>query len=368
MEKWNEKCRFFNEKYACETLASENYLSCKECKFSSEYSHKILIIKLGALGDVLRTTPILEAIKEKYPDSIIYWMVEDSYGEGLNLLKNNPYIDKVLVYNMENVLRIQQEKFDILFSLETDTPGTLLANIVQADEKYGYYFNNGASSCYNREAEEYLETAFLTHVKLKNRKTYQELIFNSCNLPYKKQEIIFELSEEDKKFAEEFKKSNNLSAKDKILGINFGSGKRWPSKSWSNEKLVELIILLKDKYKIILLGGVEETERLKEIETMLKSKKISIIINNPKNTLCQFASIINLCDAIITTDSMALHLASSLKKNIVALFFSTPDWEIESYGRMKKLSSPLFKQHFFSNLKSEELSNSISAREVIEKL
>ena len=122
MTKWNKKCRFFNEKYACDTLSTENYKSCEECKFAQEYSKKILIIKLGAIGDVLRTTCILPALKKKYSsDILIYWMTNP---ESKDLLKNNPLIDKVFPYNLENVLRIQQENFDILFALEIDTPST----------------------------------------------------------------------------------------------------------------------------------------------------------------------------------------------------------------------------------------------------
>jgi len=362
--KWNVNCRFFNEDYACETLTSENLKSCEECKFSSPYSKKILIIKLGALGDVLRTTPILPAIKEKYPNSLIYWLIEDNYGEGKELLKNNPYIDKVLILNTENILRLQQERFDILYSLEITTPATLLANIVQANEKYGYYFNNGATFCFNNSALEYLETAFLSHIKKQNRKTYQELIFLACNLPYNKEEIIFNLKEKDKKYAEDFKKK---IGEGKILGINFGSGKRWPSKAWSKEKIKELIKKTKDKYKILLLGGPEE-ETIKAFSKELENEGTPVIINDPKNSTSEFASILDLCDKIITTDSFTLHLATALKKPTIALFFSTPDWEIEDYGIIKKLTSPLLEKNFFSNSYSDELANSISVEDVLNAL
>ena len=117
---WNTKCRFFNEKFACDTLSSEGYKSCAECRFSSPYSKKILIIKLGALGDVLRTTCILPALRKKFgPDILVYWMTNRGC---VDILGNNPFIDKVLEYNLENKLRIEQESFDLLFALEIDTP------------------------------------------------------------------------------------------------------------------------------------------------------------------------------------------------------------------------------------------------------
>ena len=284
------------------------------------------------------------------------------------MLENNPYIDKFLVLNAQNTLRLEQEKFDILFSLEITTPATLLANIVQADEKYGYYFNEGATFCFNKGAEEYLETAFLTNKKLKNRKSYQELIFQACELPYNKEEIIFELADASKKYAEEFRSKNNLKEKDKILGINFSAGERWASKSLSSENLKELVRRINSEYKIILLGGPEEEQKLKQISQELKNEGIAVVTNNPNNSVGEFASILSLCDKIITTDSFALHLSLALKKPTIALFFSTPYWEIEDYGVVKKIYSPLLSKYFLSKNYSEELASSISVQEILKEL
>ncbi len=366
MLKWNTKCRFFDEKYACDTLTSENYKDCQECKFSSEYSKKILIIKLGSLGDVIRTTSILEAIKKKYPDSFIHWLTSEESSE---ILVGNYYIDKILVFNLENTLRIQQEKFDILFALEIDTPTTILANLIDADEKFGYYFDNGATSCFNKGAEEYLETAFLTHTKLSNRKTYQELIFWACEVPYNKEEPIFELTEKDKEYAKNYLSENEISEKDKIIGINFSSGRRWPSKSWSNVQVKKFVKeAQKLDYKIILLGGPEEKEKLTIILNEFSEEGIKVFSNNLNNSIKEFASIINRCDKIITTDSLALHISIALQKPTIALFFSTPSWEIEDYERTKKVQSNLTEKHFFLNNYSDELANSITAEQILSVL
>lgn len=363
MLKWNTKCRFFNEKFACDTLSSEGYLSCEECKFASPYSKKILIIKLGAIGDVLRTTSILPALKEKYGEEIlVHWMTNS---ESTGLLKNNPLIDKILEYNSENVLRIQQEKFDILFALEIDAPSTLLANQVKADIKFGYYFNNGSTSCFNQGAIPYLETAFLQHAKLKNRKTYQELIFEACGLEYKKQKPIFNLSQKHSDFGKEFMRQNNLSELDKIIGINIGSASRWQSKFWGNEKIKQLIRLLNPQHKILLLAGPNEIDKQKELIEDLERENTPILTNNPNNTLAEFASVINLCDTVICGDTMILHLASALNKPTIALFFVTPPWEIEDYDNLKKITSPLLEKYFYFNGASEELEGSISVKEVL---
>jgi len=365
--KWNKKCRFFNEKYACDTLSTEDYKSCEECKFAQEYSKKILIIKLEAIGDVLRTTCILPALRKKYgPDILVYWMTNP---ESVDLLKNNQLIDKVLSYNLENVLRIKQEEFDILFALEIDTPATLLANLVKSSEKFGYFFDNGTTSCFNESAENYLETAFLNNIKIKNRKTYQELIAQSCNLDlyYNREKPILNLNKEDFEFSNQFKLKNNLSNQDKIIGINIGSSARWASKFWDNEKIKQLIRQLKE-YKIVILAGPNEIKKQENLIRELKKEGIFLISNNPRNTLREFASVVNICDVIICGDTMVLHLALALGKKIISLFFSTPGWEIEDYDNITKLTSPLLEKYFFINQYVPELAESISIEQVLKAL
>ncbi len=367
MIKWNKKCRFFNEKYACDTLSTENYQSCEECKFAQEYSKKILIIKLGAIGDVLRTTCILPALKKKYgPNILIYWMTNP---ESVDLLKNNPLIDKVFPHNLENVLRIQQENFDILFALEIDTPSTLLANLVKANEKFGYFFDNRTTSCFNKSAESYLETAFLNHIKIKNRKTYQELIANACNLDfyYNKEKPIFNLTKKHIEFSNQFKLKNNLPNQNKIIGINIGSASRWPSKFWNNEKIKHLIRKLQEN-KIIILAGPNEIKKQEQLINELKQEGISLIGNNPNNTLGEFAAVVNLCDTIICGDTMVLHLASALNRKTIALFFATPPWEVEDYDTLNKVNSPLLEKYFFINKYVDELADSISVEEILNVL
>lgn len=366
MAKWNPKCRFFNEKYACDTLSSEGYKDCDECKFTQEYSKKILIIKLGAMGDVLRTTSILLALRKKYGENIlIYWMTNP---ESVEVIQNNPLIDKILPYNLENVLRIQQEKFDILFTLEIDTPATLLANLVDANEKFGFFFDNGVTFCFNQGAEAYLETAFLNNIKIKNRRTYQNLIFEACELQYTFEKPIFNLHETHLKFAEEFMKNNNLSKEDNIIGINIGSADRWESKFWGVEKIKNLIRKISSKYRVIILAGPNEVEKQKKLIDDLKNEGIFLITNNPNNSLNEFAAVVNLCGVVVCGDTMILHLASTLNKKTIALFFSTSPWEVEDYGVVKKIISPLLKDYFYINSYIPELADSISVEQVLESL
>ncbi len=209
--KWNRNCRSFIGTYPCEISVAENLLDCTDCSFYEPIQKRILIIKLGALGDVLRTIPILKGIKEKYGyETHITWLIEKGSKE---LLYNIPEIDRIFEDTPENIQRIKQEKFDILLSLEIDAPGTVIANTIDADEKYGYFLDkDGHPSLFNKEATDYLEMALSNKLKLNNKKTYQEHIFDLCCIPYKKQTYSLQLTEKEKQYAAKFFQENNIDA------------------------------------------------------------------------------------------------------------------------------------------------------------
>lgn len=346
--KWNRDCRAYLGKYACDSIRFENYVSCEDCSFYDKIGKKILIIKLGAMGDVLRTTPLLKTLKKKYgEDSHITWLVNK---ESENFL-NSPRIDRVLVYNFENVLRLMREEFDVLISLEVDMPGTVIASYINADEKYGYYLaEDGYTKTFNEGADYYLERALSDKINKSNRKTYQEMMFEVAELEYNKEDYDFKSKEEDGEY---------------IL-INVGADKRWPSKSWDPDKIIELVKRLKDE-KIIITGGPKEKELQKEIVEKLKEIGINVLINNCEDSLKEFIGVVNKSKLVITGDTMALHLAGALKKPTIALFFCTPDWEVEDYGRIRKVISPLMEEYWYTDEYSKELVNSISVQQILDE-
>jgi len=351
---WNRDCKSFNGIYSCDILKSENYQDCSECKFYEKIDKKILIIKLGAMGDVLRTTTILPAIKKKYGrNCYITWLVLQ---ESKELLEDNQYIDKILIYSQDSILQIQQEKFDILYSLEITPPATLIANLINAEEKFGYFFDKDSHPNYfNESAKNYLENVFSDYKNKEDKRTYQEMLFEITELEYEKQPYILNLQLPKLKSG-------------KVIGINIGSAGRWKSKAWHPDSIKELIEKLPKQYRVILLGGPEEIEFLPDLAYELKSQGINVETNNPNNTIKEFISVLNKCDLIITGDTLALHLAIALNKKIIALFFCTPDWQIESYNLVEKIKSPLLDKYFMSDNYSEELTKSIPVKEVLERI
>ena len=319
---------------------------------------EICIIKLGADGDVLRTLPLAKAIRNKNKDSRITWITK---GDIKSLIDNLDYIDYV-----ENIAYTTKKVFDELYNFDIEPAALDLAVLINADKKYGFYSEGEYPSAFNPGAEYYLNTMFDDELKKKNKKTYQEMMFMAAELPYKDEgyEIILGVKEREK--ADKFIQENNLERK-KIVGIHMGAGSRWPSKAWHKERLIEFIEILKNKgYDIILFGGPNEKEKHEEISYELNRMGIEICRNKPDNSKREFASLVSICDWIVCSDSFSLHVSLGLRKKTVALFFVTSPAEVEGYGTLTKISSPMLKDFFpeKSDEYNEELVKSISASEV----
>ena len=323
---------------------------------------KILIIKLGALGDVIRTTPILSAIKNKHKNSEIYWLTKKECAE---LLYNNPKIKKVLIlpYHFE-------EQFDILYNFDIEKEALNLASNIKAKEKYGFYDNFGYPTAFNLKAEYYLNTLFDDELKKRNKKTYQEMIFEIAELPYKKQKPEIYLNKEDYNYADEFLKKNNLKNKT-LIGVHIGASPRWPSKAWARNKIKEFIVKLKEKnYNMIIFAGLNEKKYQENLIKELRSRGIKVYYNNPNNSIKEFTSLVGLCKIMICSDSFALHISLALKIKTVGLFFCTSPDEIEGYNLLKKITSPRLYDFFPERMNEydEELVNSISVEDVLKEI
>ena len=223
---------------------------------------KIAVIKLGAKGDVIRTLPIAEAIKKKYPNSELNWITRENISD---LLDGNPHIAKVLSLPFKT-----KDKFDVLYNLDFEEEASALAMSIPAIKKYGFYSEAGFPASFNIGAQYYLNTIFDDELKRTNKKTYQEMIFEAADLIFNKEKSVIYLSEKDKSFAEEFIKENKIN-KEKLIGLHMGAGPRWPSKAWSQQKIREFITLArKEGYEILIFVGPDELDKIQNLKNQLK--------------------------------------------------------------------------------------------------
>jgi heptosyltransferase-2 len=132
------------------------------------------------------------------------------------------------------------------------------------------------------------------------------------------------------------------------IGIVTGRGAGFCGKSLPEGYYIEIIDSLNKlgDVEVLLLGGPREKDINKRILSRVSSK---VIDTGCDNSIGQYAGIIDLCDMIITGDTLTLHLAIALKKQVVVFFGSTARQEIELYERGMKIlpdigCSPCYKK------------------------
>src|ERR1035437_648243 len=327
-------CRHFPGDHPCVYNKKEGII-CDNCIYYSSVNYKIIIIKLEAIGDVLRTTSILHAIKDKYPESHITWLTKSA---SKDIFKNNPLVDNCLFFEEPDLnSRLSTEVFDLVLHPDASPTSAAIAAAIKAKEKKGYIMNHlGKVVPIDDIGIEWLEMGAFDQLKKTNKKSYQQIIHEILGLDYKKGEIIINLDDKEKDFSAKFYTDNHLNKYDFIIGINTGASLRWRFKQWRHEGYNELISILSKKKDtcILLYGGNEE----KETNQNLKLKFPNVIDTGSNNSLREFFALTDLSDIMITGDTMALHAATALKKKVICFFGPTSSNEIEDYGRIKKIT------------------------------
>lgn len=249
---------------------------------------KVLIVKLGysetldsrlgeavSLGDVLRTTVILHYFK----DSQVSWLADR---KAMPLLKNNPYIKRIFVYNKEGRARLSREKYDLVVNLEKSPDLRAFCGDLPAGKRMG--FEN--SSCDSKPALELGRQA-----RRQNKECWQKILSRALGRKWKGEPYIL-----------------GYQPKSRIkydIGFNWTTSSRWSNKAWPKDYWYRLEALLNGKYSISWQKGLRGLHR--------------------------YMDWINSCRLIVTADTLGLHLALALRKRVVVLFGPTPPSEIHFY-------------------------------------
>jgi heptosyltransferase-2 len=193
-----------------------------------------------------------------------------------------------------------------------------------------------------------------------NERTGQDYLAETFELDYSGDDYVFNLTEDEKTFVDEYKVKTGIAKKDFVVGFNTGCSLLYPNKKMTIKQHILLIdkLLKKKKYKIALLGGIEDAERNEEIYSHFKGK----IINTPTDEgVRKGACYEDIADIVITGDSFGMHLAIGLKKYVIA-WFGVSCWsEIDLYDRGVKLypkdlfCSPCWKKSCPYNLECIEM-------------
>jgi heptosyltransferase-2 len=299
----NTDCRHFRGDIPC-TPHKQHGVHCDGCDYYDQVTENILIIKLGAAGDVLRTTPLLHQIRSDHPSARIWWL---TYTPDL---VPKSHVDRILKWNSESLTLLANVAFTRLINLDKDHFACALANRIAAEKKFGYLLDEklGITIPANENAEAKYLTGIFDDISKANTRSYPEEMFEICGYEFQGQRYIL-----DRPVHKTF---TGLDTSKPIIGLNTGAGMRWTSRLWAEERWAELArSLTNDGYTVVLLGGPDEDSRNRSIQA--KSGNTAIYLGT--FALTDFIALIDQCSVIVSGITMAFHIALALEKRIVVI-------------------------------------------------
>jgi heptosyltransferase-2 len=294
----------------------------------------ILIIKTGAMGDVLRTTTLLPAILRAWPEAHITWVTDPS---AVPLLKHNPHIHRLLTLSADTAAMLAQEEFDLLLNFEKEPAPLDLAGRVPARSHRGFAPTIWNTPTVFNDASRYaLLLGISDELKFRhNMLTYPQIIAQMAELPW--QRDPYELFLPEAAEARRRRLEEELAGRPRpLIGLNTGCGSVFRTKLWPTDHWIELAAELQKAVPaatLLLLGGPAE----REMNAQIRAAHPWLIDTGCDNSLEEFFGVIDACDLIVSSDSLAMHIAIALRKLVVVLFGSTSATEIDLYERGEKV-------------------------------
>ena len=332
--RYRTDCRHFRGEKPC-GLAE----ACTGCEHHAPMGTRILVIKLAAIGDVLRTTPVLEPLRRQHQPCHVTWLTDPGAAE---LLAGTPQIDRLLTYRFESVLELLPQEFDLLVCLDKEPRATAVAMQVRARRKLGFGMTEGgALTILNPESEHAYRLGLSDTLKFReNDRTYQHIVLDALALPTNPvPPYLISIPDDERRLAREQLRDHGATAGRRLVGLNTGCGPVFATKKWTEQGYLGLAAALAAEGDVtcVLLGGPDEVERNRRIHQRLRETGVDVADAGCDNTLLRFAAIVSCMDLLVTGDTLALHLGLATGVPTVAIMGSTSSAEIETYGRGTKV-------------------------------
>jgi 3-deoxy-D-manno-octulosonic-acid transferase/heptosyltransferase-1 len=295
----------------------------------------ILIVKLSAIGDVIHTLPSLAALRRRYPEAHITWVVEEAAAD---LIVGHPYLDRVLVFHRKSwftdlkkgkfavvrrdfksfVSDIQSRSYDLVIDFHGLLKSSVIVFFSKGKRKLGYdswqecsrlFYTERIPEDMNKHAvDRYLD--FLRYL----------------GAAAEPAEFVLPVTGETQARVESLMARHHLTAK-KFIAISPVA--LWDTKLWSDSKFARLADNISQKLNIPVVFTGRDKESLDKITSQMTTNAINI---GGQTSLTELAAFYKNALTVITTDSGPMHLAAAAGIPVVALFGPTNPARTGPYG------------------------------------
>src|SRR5258708_14126935 len=258
----------------------------------------LLIIKLGATGDVVRTTPLLRRFSGQ-----ITWLTAAKNTALLNGLKHN-----LRCFSWEERGAALDAEYDLAINLEDTLEVAQFLKTARSSEIFGAYLDSSHSLRYTENSKEWFDLSLISargrqeadRLKLLNRRTYQEMVFSGLGLRFAGETYLLPEPIE-----------TGLSGD---VAIATEAGPIWPMKKWA---------------------------WYDELKQRLEDQGLVVNVLPKRTSLLEHLSDVQNHRCLVGGDSLPMHFALGTDTSCVTLFTCTSPLEIHDYGGQTKIVSTL---------------------------
>ena len=339
----------------------------------------VLVVKLSAIGDVIQTLPMVEALKNRYPRACIDWLVEE---EASDLLFGHPALNRVIVSRRKSWLKqlfrkgefrktlqeigrflreLRSRQYDLVIDNHGILKSGLLVMLSRGKRKIGFSRSAGIAEegNYLFTNERYKPLSIERHAL----ERYLDLV-SQMGVPVEKAALGYPVSRDFSLKAENLLRQKGFFSRPLVVIHPMA---KWETKQWPPENFSRLIsALTKRKASVVVTGSPQDVEPVKEILRRVEDPTAVLNLAG-KTSLKELAGIFALSDLVLTPDTGPMHLAAAAQAPLIALFGPTAPWRTGPCGdhslviRKDLACSPCFKK----KCSTRECMNSIGVEEVL---
>ena len=274
---------------------------------------KILIIHTAFIGDIVLSTPLIQRLKDIYPESEIDYLTLPT---NKSVISNNPNLNEIILYDKKGqdkgikgflrVLKIlKQKKYDYAVIPHRFIKSILLAKLAKIPDIVGFDVATGSSLLDKK-----------VHYDMKKHEV--ERLLNLVEYEGEKIPVrIYPAKENFVKIEKMLKNSGYTGKKEQKL-ILVAPGSQRPEKMWPIEKYREIIERLKKNKNYFI--GITGSKSEKELPLNFEKDK-NVIDFRGEISLVEFGALISKADVVVGNDSSPIHIASGFEKPFVIGIF-----------------------------------------------